>query len=272
MARQRVMLYFGSFDPIHNGHTALAEWVVERDLCDMAVLVVSPQNPHKRDLRQTPEFDRFSMAELACAASRHPDRIKPSAVEFLLPRPSYTIDTLRYLSGEFGDGMEFSILMGGDLVEKFDTWKEAGTLRRDYPIYVYPRRGYDVSRLGDGMTYLSDAPMCDFSSTEVRHTIETGGDASRMVAPAVLGYIREKKLWNPERYFDSLSERLAAEPDDTECLLERGRWHYRRNEWGKALNDFNRVTELAPDCVEAQQMREMIYEILQFRYTDIYNP
>ncbi|MDE6857882.1 MAG: tetratricopeptide repeat protein, partial [Alistipes sp.] len=64
----------------------------------------------------------------------------------------------------------------------------------------------------------------------------------------------------------------VAEPEHPEILLERGRWYYRRNEWGKALNDFNRAAEIAPDCTEARQMREMIYEILQFRYTDIYNP
>ena len=92
---KRVMLYFGSFNPIHKGHIALAEYAVEKGLCDELVLVVSPQSPYKQAEELAPEMDRFEMAEAACAASRYPDRIKPSVVEFLLPKPSYTIDTLR---------------------------------------------------------------------------------------------------------------------------------------------------------------------------------
>lgn len=94
---KRVMLYFGSFNPVHKGHIALAEYVVGQGLCDEAVLVVSPQSPYKQAAELAPEMDRFEMAEIACAASAYPDRIKPSVVEFLLPKPSYTIDTLRYL-------------------------------------------------------------------------------------------------------------------------------------------------------------------------------
>lgn len=270
--KKRVMLYFGSFNPVHKGHTALAEWVVGQNLCDELVMVVSPQNPLKSGDGMAPELARFEMAELACAASRYPERIKPSAVEFLLGRPSYTADTLRYLTGNFGADMEFSVLMGGDLVEQLDRWKDYETILSDYKIYVYPRRGCDVGKFAGRIHYLADAPTFDYSSTEVRRAIETGSDAGRMVSPAVLGYIREKGLWSPERYFDRLTERIAAEPNSTELLAERGRWHYRRNEWGKALNDFGRILEIDPEHTEARQMREMIYEILQFRYTDIYNP
>ena len=85
---KRVMLYFGSFNPVHKGHIALAEYALERDLCDEVVLVVSPQSPYKQQEELAPELDRFEMAELACKASRHPERIKPSVVEFLLPKPS----------------------------------------------------------------------------------------------------------------------------------------------------------------------------------------
>lgn len=266
------MLYFGSFNPVHNGHTALAEWVVEQGLCDQLILVVSPQNPLKDNASLAPEICRFEMAEQACAASKHPDRIKPSAVEFLLAKPSYTVDTLRYLEDNFSSERQFSILMGTDLVNTLDRWKEYGEIVGRWPIYVYPRRGYEVEKFADRIHILTDAPTFDFSSTEVRLALQTGGDASRMVAPEVLKYIKEKGLWSVERYAESLDKRLAATPDDADALMERGRLHYRRNRWGDALNDFGRVTELQPDNTEARQMREMIYEILQFRYTDIYNP
>lgn len=270
--KRRMMLYFGSFNPVHNGHTALAEWVVAEGLCDELVMVVSPQNPHKQNNMLAPEMCRFEMAELACAASRFPDRIKPSAVEFMLERPSYTIDTLRWLEENFGEGMEFALLMGTDLVNTLDRWKEYEAIVGRYPIYVYPRRGFEVEKFADRIHFLAGAPTFDFSSTEVRQTLQSGGDAGRMVSRAVLGYIREKGLWSVESHVRSIEERLAADPDDADALMERGRLHYRRNEWGAALNDFGRVAELRPDCTEALQMREMIYEILQFRYTDLYNP
>ena len=107
------MLYFGSFNPIHNGHIALAEYVIEQGLCDMVTLIISPQSPYKLEAEQVAELARFEMAELACQGSKYPDRITPSAIEMLLEKPSYTINTLRYLEEVAGDRMEFSILMGG---------------------------------------------------------------------------------------------------------------------------------------------------------------
>ena len=79
--KKRMLLYFGSFDPIHNGHIALAEYALDKDLADQVALVISPQNPFKADVLQTPEYVRFEMAELACRESRYPQRILPSVVE-----------------------------------------------------------------------------------------------------------------------------------------------------------------------------------------------
>lgn len=158
---KRVMLYFGSFNPIHKGHIALAEYAVEKGLCDELVLVVSPQSPYKQAEELAPEMDRFEMAEAACAASRYPDRIKPSVVEFLLPKPSYTIDTLRYLAENHGADMEFSILMGADQIERLDGWKEYDRIL-EYPVYVYPRRGERVDRFPGRITVLEDALAAGF--------------------------------------------------------------------------------------------------------------
>ena len=154
----RELLYFGSFNPVHNGHIALAEYAVERNLCDEVVLIVSPQSPYKEAAELAPEMDRFEMAERACAASKYPDRIKASAVEFLLPHPSYTVDTLRFLEKECGGRMRFAILMGGDQIAALDGWKEYERLF-DYPIYVYPRRGERIDRFTDRITLLDDAPV-----------------------------------------------------------------------------------------------------------------
>lgn len=195
-AMKRVMLYFGSFNPIHKGHIALAEYAVEKGLCDELVLVVSPQSPYKQAEELAPEMDRFEMAEAACAASRYPDRIKPSVVEFLLPKPSYTIDTLRYLAENHGADMEFSILMGADQIERLDGWKEYDRIL-EYPVYVYPRRGERVDRFPGRITVLEDAPLQDFSATQIRGRIGRGEDVSQMLDKGVAEHIRRKGLWNP---------------------------------------------------------------------------
>lgn len=269
---KRVMLYFGSFNPIHRGHIALAEWVVEQELCDELVLIVSPQNPLKPAAELAPELDRFEMAERACAASKHPDRIKPSVVEFLLEKPSYTIDTLRYLKRNFGHEMCFSLLCGTDILEQLDRWKEYEAILAEYPLYVYPREGYAGDRFRDRTTRLDGAPLWPFSSTEVRRALERGDDVSAMLSPEVLAYIREKELWSPERYLERLTARIEADPHDAALLVERGMWHYRRNAWGKALNDFAAALRIDPAHREARQYTDLVNEILAFRYKDIYNP
>ena len=104
-----MMLFFGSFNPVHNGHMALAEYAVEHNLCDEVAMIISPQNPFKQNMDMAAEMDRYSMVELACKNSRYPERIKPSIIEFLLEKPSYTINTLRHLTENYGQDMEFTI-------------------------------------------------------------------------------------------------------------------------------------------------------------------
>ena len=268
---KRVMLYFGSFNPVHKRHIALAEYAVEQGLCDEAVLVVSPQSPYKAADELAPEMDRFEMAEIACAASKHPGKIKPSVVEFLLPKPSYTIDTLRYLKENFGSEMEFSILMGSDQIARLDGWKEYEKIL-EYPVYVYPRRGEPAEGFEGRITLLADAPLQDFASTNVRNRIGRGEDTSEMLDEGVAAYIRRKGLWSPAARIAALTARIAETPDDTALYIERGRLHYRMGEWGPALNDFNAVLRIDAEHVEARQFARMVQEILEFRYKDIYNP
>lgn len=223
---KHVVLYFGSFNPVHRGHIALAEWVAEHVGCDEVVLVVSPKNPLKADDSLAPELNRFEMAELACARSRFPERIKPSVIEFLLEKPSYTIDTLRYLSRNYGGQMRFSVLLGADLVPQLERWRDYREILDGYPLLVYPRRGFETTQYLDRITLLNEAPLCDFSSTEVRRALEQGDDASAMLTPEVLAYIREKRLWDPVRYAERLTERIGEEPCNAALLVERGRWYY----------------------------------------------
>lgn len=269
---KNILLYFGSFNPVHKGHTALAEYAMEHGLCDEAVLIVSPQNPLKPSETLAPELDRFEMAEIACAASKYPDRIKPSAVEFLLDKPSYTIQTLRYLEQTHGHDMRFSLLMGADLVSQLDRWKDYDEILGRYQIYVYPRSGETVDRFHDRITVLSEAPLCDISSTEVREAAERGDDTAPMVGSGVADYIRRKGLWNPAVRLETLTAQIAGGGADADLYVERGKLYYRRAEWGKALNDFNTALRLDDSHREARVLAGMVQEILAFRYKDIYNP
>lgn len=268
---KRVMLYFGSFNPIHKGHMSLAEYVIEQDLADQVVLVISPQSPYKDASMLAPEIARLEMAEAATKASKYADRIQPSVIEFLLPKPSYTINTLNYLQENYGKEMQFSILMGGDQIERLDGWKSYEEILK-YPIYVYPRRGERIARFLDRITVLEDAPLQDFSSTEVRRLIERGDDTSHMITREVADYIRKNGLWSPALRMAQLSGQLEKYPEDIPSLLERGQLYYRQNKWGEALNDFNKVLKINPEHHEARQFVEMVQEILEFRYKDIYNP
>ena len=268
---KRMMLYFGSFNPVHKGHTALAEYVLERGLCDEVALVVSPRSPYKETAELAPELDRFEMAEIACAASEYPDRIKPSAVEFLLPKPSYTIDTLRYLTQNFGSEMRFSILMGGDQIARLDGWKEYERVL-EYPIYVYPRRGERTDRFAGRITVLDDAPLQDLSATQIRERIGRGEAVDGLLDDGVAEYIRRKGLWSPATRIAALGAQIAAEPENTALYVERGKLHYRMGEWGPALNDFNAALRIDAEHVEAKEFARMVQEILEFRYKDIYNP
>ncbi|MBQ5701567.1 MAG: nicotinate (nicotinamide) nucleotide adenylyltransferase [Alistipes sp.] len=195
---KRVLLYFGSFNPVHRGHIALAEYAIEKDIADQVILIVSPQNPHKQSADLAPEFSRYEMCSAACQTSKYPEQILVSAVEFTLPRPSYTIDTLRFLIENFGNQMRFSILMGADNIARFDTWKEYEKILESYPIFVYPRPGYVVEKFADKITYLDGAPLFDFSATDVREAFTAGEDISVMVCPEVEKYVKSNKLWNNE--------------------------------------------------------------------------
>lgn len=188
---RRVVLYFGSFNPIHKGHVAVAERVLERGLCDEVWFVVSPQNPLKPKAELIDEHHRLNMVRLAAEASRYPDRMKVCDVEFDMPRPSYTIDTLEELGRRWPE-VRFAMLVGTDIVGQIERWKRWEEIVSRYKIYVYPRRGY----VGDGdarFEALEGEPFEDCSSTEVRRALAEGD--SDMIAEPVKNYIKEHQLW-----------------------------------------------------------------------------
>ncbi len=247
---KRVMLYFGSFNPPHAGHLAIAEYVVREGISDEVWLVVSPENPLKKRWQLASEDARLAMTKLMVEGR---ENIKVCDVEFRMERPSYTIDTLNVLVTEYPD-TKFSLLIGSDIVPQFEQWKSWQEIAERYDIYVYPRKGYEgVDVKG---FHKIDAPIFPISSTMLRHIIERDGTIDGLVAPRVAKYIAEHNL-----YGETTSE----------YYLESGKANYAKGEFGAALNDFMRAQELG-DNAEAAHFEELVRSILNFRYTDIYNP
>ena len=192
---KRIGIFGGSFNPIHLGHTALAAYICEQGLVDEVWLMVSPQNPLKRDLTLLDENERLAMARLAVAP--YP-MLKACDFEFTLPRPSYTYHTLQALRTAY-PGHEFSLIIGEDNWKCFDRWYRGEDIARETPIIVYPRNAEGKLKVFSAMHENSQfggrglPPLLPYSSTEVRECIAEGRDTSHMLHPDVARYIQEKQ-------------------------------------------------------------------------------
>jgi nicotinate-nucleotide adenylyltransferase len=165
----KIGLYFGSFNPVHYGHLMIASHVVNRTDVQQVWFVVSPQNPFKQAGSLLNEYDRLHLVNLAIENDEA--RLRASDVEFKLPRPSYTIDTLIYLEEKYPQH-EFSIIMGSDGFVNIKRWKNADVLLKKYPFYVYLRPGFEtVDTLGANVIILN-APLLNISATGIRDSIK----------------------------------------------------------------------------------------------------
>lgn len=193
MNKIRTIIFGGSFDPIHKGHTSLAEAILERDVADEIWFMVTPQNPLKKEKKQTAEEIRLQMVEIAL---KDKPRMKASNFEFSLPRPSYTFHTLQALEKEFPQ-RKFILLIGADNWEKFDQWYRHDEILQNYHIIVYPRHNESRPQLPDTVEWF-ESELFDISSTQIRETIRESKDFSKMVEPEIYNYIKIKNLYTVE--------------------------------------------------------------------------
>jgi nicotinate-nucleotide adenylyltransferase len=166
----KIGLFFGSFNPIHHGHLMVASYIANHTDLQQIWLVVSPQNPHKTQSSLLNEYDRLHLAQLAI---ENDNQIKVSDIEFKLPKPSYTIDTLTYLQEKYPQH-QFFVIMGGDSFQNLPKWKNFEALVKNYQFIVYRRPGFDiVDDYGAKMQYL-EAPMLELSATLIRNNCKEG--------------------------------------------------------------------------------------------------
>ena len=190
MSKIRTAIFGGSFDPIHNGHIALARAVRDRGLADEVWFLITPLNPHKQGKQLTDENLRLQMAQLALAGE---EALTASDFEFSLPRPTYTINTLDALE-KACPGREFLLLMGADNWYKIDKWYKSEEILARFGIIVYPRDGEEVPPLPPQARWL-DSALYDISSTEIRNAVATGADMSQWLHPDVQALINQENLY-----------------------------------------------------------------------------
>jgi nicotinate-nucleotide adenylyltransferase len=188
----KIGLFFGSFNPIHTGHLVIAEYLAENSDLDQVWLVVSPHNPLKIKSTLLANNHRLAMTKLATEDSK---KLKVSDIEFKMPVPSYTINTVVRLIEKYPKN-SFTLILGADNLETFNKWKNYEQLLNLCELYVYPRPGYTGGNLKDHLRVKwVDAPQMEISATYIREAIKAGKSVRFMLPEAVYKYISEMNFY-----------------------------------------------------------------------------
>ena len=183
----KVGLFFGSFNPIHNGHLVIAEFMATQTDLDEVWFVVSPHNPLKNKKSLANDYDRLAWVQDAIADNPN---FKASSIEFSLPQPSYTIVTLAVLKEKFPD-KSFHLIMGGDSLLSLPKWKNADIILRDFPIYVYSRPDYETASMEENtkVRIFKNVPQMNISASYIRQCIKSGFSIRYLVPDVVFNAI-----------------------------------------------------------------------------------
>jgi nicotinate-nucleotide adenylyltransferase len=184
----KVGLYFGTFNPIHVGHLIIANHMAEYGGLDQVWLVVTPHNPLKKKSTLLDDHHRLQMAFLA--VEDYP-KLKPIDIEFRLPQPSYTVNTLAHLQEKFPTH-EFSLIMGEDNLNSLHKWKNYEVILQNHDIYVYPRintESIDPAIAANARIHRVNAPVIEISSTFIRNSIKEGKNVRPLLPGKVWDYV-----------------------------------------------------------------------------------
>ena len=190
----KIGLYFGTYNPIHVGHLIIANHMVDYTDLDQVWLVVTPQNPLKNKASLLEDYHRLAIVRIATEDN---NKLKASDIEFSLPRPSFTSETLTYIK-EKNPEHDFSIIMGEDNIRTFHKWKNHEIILERYSIYVYPRvsSGNVKSRfINHSKIHKVNAPIMEISSTFIRNSIRTGKNIRPLLPHLVWNYIDEMNFY-----------------------------------------------------------------------------
>lgn len=194
----KIGLYFGTFNPIHVGHLIIANHMAEHSGIEQVWMVVTPHNPHKTKNTLLDDYKRLEMVFLA--TENYP-KIKPSDIEFKLPQPNYTVNTLAHLQEKY-PGHEFSLIMGEDNLNSLHKWKNYEIILQDHDIYVYPRIGsLTENDLGNHpKIHFIDAPVVEISSTAIRENIKSGKSVRPLLPAEVWQFVDHNNLYKKQPF------------------------------------------------------------------------
>lgn len=190
---QKIGLFFGSFNPVHVGHLIIANYMAEHTDLDEVWLVVTPQNPLKKKRTLANNYDRLHLVNLAIEDN---PRLQASSIEFGLPQPSYTIDTLTYLKEKYPDDV-FTLIMGGDNLLSLPKWKNYEILLRDYRIFVYSRPDYELGSLAghEQVQVFTEVPQMAISASFIRKSLQHEKSVRYLLPDSVHDYLMETNLY-----------------------------------------------------------------------------
>ncbi|MDX2049222.1 MAG: nicotinate (nicotinamide) nucleotide adenylyltransferase [Chitinophagaceae bacterium] len=177
----KVGLYFGSFNPVHHGHLIIANFVAWNTDLSQVWFVVSPQNPFKTESSLLNEYHRYHLVQLAI---ENESKLRATDIEFRLPKPSYTINTLTYLEEKYPEN-QFCIIMGSDSYQNLHKWKNAEVLMQRYPVYVYKRPGFEITKQAVAALTVLEAPLLQISATHIRKMVGEGKPIRYLVPDSV---------------------------------------------------------------------------------------
>jgi nicotinate-nucleotide adenylyltransferase len=191
----KIGLFFGSFNPVHIGHLIIAEFMAAHTDLQKVWMVVTPHNPHKPKKTLARDHDRLHLVDISIKDN---PKIQVSSVEFGLPKPSYTIDTLAFLK-EKHPTYQFALIMGGDSLATLPTWKNSDLILRDHEIYVYKRPSFDLGVLATHpKVHFVDAPLLEISATMIREWIAAGKSVRYLVPEPVFEYLSQSNMYKQQ--------------------------------------------------------------------------
>ena len=185
----KIGLFFGSFNPMHIGHKIIASYMEEFTNLEKVCFVVSPQNPLKKKQNLLDQYHRLMIIRMELEDN---PKLEVSDIEFGMPQPSYSIDTLVRLKEEYPEN-EYALIMGADNLQNFHKWKNYEQILADYSVYVYPRSGIEISGKHENIHIVKGVPQMEISASFIRKSIKEGKNIS---------YLMPEKAW---KYTDEMN-------------------------------------------------------------------
>ena len=185
----KIGLFFGSFNPLHVGHKIIASYMAEFSNLDKVMFVISPQNPLKKKQSLLDQHHRLMIIRMEIEDNA---KLQVSDIEFSMPQPSYTIDTLIRLKEQYPKN-QYALIMGSDNLQNFHKWKNYQQILENYSIYVFPSSGFEINRVHENIHIIKGVPKMEICASFIRNSIKEGRDVS---------YLMPEKAW---KYTDEMN-------------------------------------------------------------------